>query len=68
MNNPLTFGRRLLRFISPHDEAQRMDLRLAMDTVAAHAEDLHRTLILDGDELRRKIAAHFSPEITLPPK
>lgn len=71
MRNPLTLGRRLLRFISPHDEAQRMNWRLAMDTSEAHTEDLLRTVVLDGDELRRKIAAHFAPadqEITLPPK
>lgn len=68
MRSTMTIGKRILRWISPEDEAQRMDLRLAMDTVAAHTEDLNRTLILNGDEIRRKIAEHFSPEITLPPK
>lgn len=71
MKAPMSLGKRILRMISPKDEAQRMELRLALDTVDAHTEDLTRTLTIDGAELRRRIAEHFNgkqddPEATHP--
>ena len=43
----MTFGRRLLRFIYPKHEQQRMALRYMMSEIEACAEDITRTIRKD---------------------
>lgn len=66
----MTIGQKILRFLDRDGEKLRREMRRSMACIEAHTEDLHRTVILDGAELRRKIAAHLKrqtdPEATMP--
>ena len=52
----MRLGIRMLRFFFPHDEVQRMELRKRIAHASASAEDLSRTVILDGDAIKAAIA------------
>lgn len=48
----MTLSQRVLRFLHPKDEAQRMELRFILARAHAEAENLERTLVacLNGDQ------------------
>ena len=48
----MKLARRILRFLHPEDEAERMKLRHTISRALAEAEDVTRTVKLDGDRLR----------------
>lgn len=60
-------GKRLLRLISPHEEDLRQQMRHTMACAEAHTEDLHRTVVMDGEAIRAAIWKHMAdPEKTIP--
>lgn len=64
----MTFTRKLLRLIDPVSEDLRMEMRHSMSALEAHTEDLNRTVVLDGDAIRKAIERfrNRDPEATIP--
>ena len=52
----MKLAHRILRFIHPRDEEERMELRQAIARACAEAEDLTRTVTTDGDALKKWLA------------
>ena len=49
----MKLAQKILRLIHPEAEAERMIVRAAIARASAEAEDVTRTVALDGDALRR---------------
>lgn len=64
----MTFGKKILRFISAESEDQRMDMRRSMAMIEAHTEDLTRTVTLNRDQIMAAIERFRSadPDKTAP--
>ena len=54
----MKLAQRILRFCYPQDEAERMEMRSAIARAAAEAEDVVRTVKLDGERLREWLRTH----------
>ena len=48
----MNLTQRILRFLHPKAEAERMELRQAIARACAEAEDVTRTVTLDGPRLQ----------------
>lgn len=51
----IPFGKRLMRWLDPKGEAQRMDARRARCVAEANAEDLMRTISVNRDKIRAMV-------------
>lgn len=51
----MNFGQRLLRLISPDNEDMRKELRMTLSHAQAATEDLHRTVLMDGERIKKAI-------------
>jgi hypothetical protein len=51
----MTFSKKLLRFLFPEDERARMAMREARTRACASADDLTRTIAMDGEKIREII-------------
>ena len=49
----MNLAQRILRLIHPKDEEQRMKMRQAISRASAEAEDVVRTVSLDGEALKK---------------
>lgn len=54
----MTFTRQILRFLDPHTEDLRMQLREKMAEANAHAEDVCRTVVMDGHKIAEMVKAY----------
>ena len=51
----MNLGIRILRALSPENEAQRMSLRKAISMSEAHSQELTNTVILKADDIVQSI-------------
>ena len=54
----MKLAQRILRFCYRQDEDERMEVRNAIARAAAEAEDVVRTVKLDGERLREWLRTH----------
>ena len=63
----MMLGKRFLRWLSPAEEDLREKMRETCATAQAGAEELERTVIMDGAAIRRALAQHMcDPDKTVP--
>ncbi len=58
----MNIAQKILRFIHPKDEAERMRVRAAIARATAEAEDVTRTVELDAERLKRWLAENCKIE------
>lgn len=51
----MNIGQRLLRLVSPETEDMRRELRMTLAHAQATTEDLHRTVIVDGERIKKAL-------------
>jgi hypothetical protein len=51
----MTLSRRVLKFLFPGEEKTRMEMRDARNRACASAEDLTRTIVVDGEKIQQMI-------------
>jgi hypothetical protein len=51
----MTLSKRVLQFLFPDEEKTRMEMRDARNRASASAEDLTRTIVVDGAKIQRMI-------------
>lgn len=51
----MNIGQKILRLVSPKGEEIRQEFRMTLAHAHATTEDLHRTVILDAEAIRKAI-------------
>lgn len=54
----MNFTKKILRFIDPSTENLRMQLREKMAEANAHADDVCRTVVMDGQKIAEMVKAY----------
>lgn len=54
----MNFTKQMLRFLDPHTEDLRMQLREKMAEADAHAEDVCRTIVMDGRKIAEAVRSY----------
>jgi len=51
----VNFGQKILKLVSPKGEEIRQEFRMTLSHAQAATDDLHRTVLMDGERIKKAI-------------